>query len=66
MDYHFLPPENFLGLDEETGALEPASIIVLAIPYDATVRYSGGTRPGARAIIKASVPVSLFARVLAR
>ncbi len=66
MDYHFLPPENFLGLDEETGALETASIIVLPIPYEATVSYSGGTRHGPRAIINASMQVELFDREFAR
>lgn len=62
MDYHFLPPENFLGLDEETCALDNASVIVLPIPYEATVSYSGGTRHGPRAIINASMQVELFDR----
>jgi agmatinase len=66
MEYHFLPPENFLGLDEETSALENATVIVLPIPYEATVSYSGGTKHGPRAIINASMQVELFDRELNR
>jgi agmatinase len=66
MEYHFLPPENFLGLDEETSALENAAVIVLPIPYEATVSYSGGTKHGPRAIINASMQVELFDRELNR
>lgn len=62
MEYHFLPPENFLGLDEETSALENAAVIVLPIPYEATVSYSGGTKHGPRAIINASMQVELYDR----
>jgi len=66
MDYHFSPPENFLGLDEETSALENAAVIVLPIPYEATVSYSGGTKNGPRAIINASMQVELYDREFKR
>jgi agmatinase len=62
MDYHYLPRENFLGLDDESSALENAAVIVLPIPYEATVSYSGGTRNGPRAIINASMQVELYDR----
>jgi agmatinase len=62
MTYHFASQENFLGLDEESSALESASVLVLPIPYEATVSYAGGTKNGPRAILNASMQVELFDR----
>ncbi|MBA3532131.1 MAG: agmatinase [Ardenticatenales bacterium] len=62
MSYDFSPQENFLGLDEESSALETARVLVLPIPYEGTVSYGGGTKFGPRAIIHASMQVELFDR----
>ncbi|MGB3219368.1 MAG: arginase family protein, partial [Anaerolineae bacterium] len=58
--YTFLPPDNFLGLAEEFSAYERSRVVVLPIPYEATVSYSGGTRNGPRAILQASTQVELL------
>ncbi|MGB3060138.1 MAG: agmatinase [Anaerolineae bacterium] len=60
--YTFLPPDNFLGLAEEFSAYERSRVVVLPIPYEATVSYSGGTRNGPRAILQASTQVELLDR----
>ena len=63
MSYHtFLPPVNFLGLDAEFSDYERSRVVVLPIPYEATVSYSGGTRNGPQAILQASTQVELYDR----
>ncbi|HWQ11769.1 MAG TPA: agmatinase [Roseiflexaceae bacterium] len=64
MTYETLPPENFLGLDEEHSAYEASAALVLPIPYEATVSYGQGAREGPRAIIHASRQVELYDREL--
>lgn len=60
--YTFLPPDNFLGLDEVSSAYATSRVVVLPIPYEATVSYGGGTRHGPRAILQASTQVELYDR----
>lgn len=60
--YTFLPPDNFLGLAAEYSAYETSRVVVLPIPYEATVSYSGGARNGPRAILQASTQVELLDR----
>ncbi len=57
-----LPPDNFLGLDEAHSAFDTSRVLVLPIPYEGTVTFSGGTRHGPRAILHASAQVELYDR----
>ena len=61
MDIH-LTPDNFLGLPDECSSLERAEVLILPIPFEATVSYGGGTRNGPAAIIEASQQVELYDR----
>lgn len=56
------PPENFLGLPDEAAAAEKAGVVVLPIPYEATVSYGQGTAGGPAAILVASRQVELYDR----
>lgn len=62
--YETLPPYNFLGLDDAASAYDRSAVVVLPIPYEATVSYGQGTRNGPRAIIEASRQVELYDREL--
>lgn len=62
--YETLPPDNFLGLDEQDAAYERSAAVVLPIPYEGTVSYGQGTREGPRAILHASRQVELYDREL--
>jgi agmatinase len=62
--YETLPPENFLGLDEEHSAYAASAALILPIPYESTVSYGQGAREGPRAIIHASRQVELYDREL--
>jgi agmatinase len=62
MSYTYLPPANFLGLDEEHSAYQASRAVVLPIPYESTVSYVGGTKNGPRAILHASTQVELYDR----
>ena len=62
--YETLPPQNFLGLDDEHSGYESSAALILPIPYEGTVSYGQGTREGPRAIIEASRQVELYDREL--
>lgn len=62
--YETLPPDNFLGLDEQHSAYERSAALILPIPYEGTVSYGQGTREGPRAILNASRQVELYDREL--
>ena len=53
-------PRNFLGLDPADSDPRHAAVLVLPVPYEATVSYGGGTRRGPQAIIDASATVELY------
>ena len=53
-------PVNFLGLPDPAPALEGAPIVILPVPYEATVSYMGGTRFGPRCILEASRYIELY------
>lgn len=53
-------PRNFLGLDPEDCDPRRAAVLILPVPYEATVSYGGGTRHGPQAIIDASGTVELY------
>jgi agmatinase len=54
--------DNFLGLAPEHSDAEQAGVLVLPIPFEATVSYGGGTANGPTAIITASQQVELYDR----
>jgi agmatinase len=57
----FAPPATtFLGLEDEDAAWEGAGVVVLPIPYEASVSYGGGTGRGPAAIIEASGYIELY------
>ena len=54
-------PLNFLGLPEgDAPTLERAGVVMLPVPYEATVSYMGGTRFGPRRILEASRAIELY------
>lgn len=57
-----MTPDNFLGLDAEISSLERARVLVMPIPFEATVSYGGGAAGGPAAIISASQQVELYDR----
>ena len=57
-----MTPDNFLGLEAEFSAFDRAGVLVLPIPFEATVSYGGGTAAGPNAIIDASQQVELYDR----
>jgi agmatinase len=59
-DLAWAPAENFLGLPEAQSRFEDARVVVLPVPYEATVSYMGGTRFGPRALLHASRFVELY------
>jgi agmatinase len=59
-EFSWGPPENFLGLPPEESAFGPARVVILPVPYEATVSWGGGTRYGPRALLHASRFVELY------
>lgn len=57
-----MTPNNFLGLPAPHSELETARVVVLPIPFEATVSYGQGTAAGPAAIIAASQQVELYDR----
>jgi agmatinase len=53
-------PRNFLGLDPGDCDPRRAAVLILPVPYEATVSYGGGTRHGPQAIVDASGTVELY------
>lgn len=53
---------NFLGLTEEHSSFAQAGVLILPIPFEATVSYGGGTQGGPAAILTASQQVELYDR----
>ncbi|MFA4973857.1 MAG: agmatinase [bacterium] len=51
---------NFLGLEPKDCDYSRARVVVLPVPYEATVSYGGGTSKGPAAIIAASQQVELY------
>uniref|UniRef100_A0A7C1JDX9 Agmatinase n=1 Tax=Caldilinea aerophila TaxID=133453 RepID=A0A7C1JDX9_9CHLR len=55
-------PNNFLGLDAEYSDFARAGVLVLPLPFEATVSYGHGTAGGPEAILTASQQVELYDR----
>jgi agmatinase len=58
-----VPP---FGGDEAASAFDDARVVVLPVPYEATVSYGGGTAKGPGAILHASTQVELYDEQLGR
>jgi len=53
-------PTNFLGLPEEHSGFETAGVLILPVPYEATVSWQAGTRRGPGAVMEASHYLELY------
>ncbi|MBV9109019.1 MAG: agmatinase [Gemmatimonadetes bacterium] len=53
-------PRNFLGLEGDAATWERAGVVILSVPYEATVSYQGGTKLGPQAILEASRYIELY------
>lgn len=54
------PPDSFLGVPASESAFEDCPVVVLPVPYEATVSFGTGTRFGPRAVIHASRFLELY------
>lgn len=52
--------KNFLGIEDESSSYDKSKVIILPIPYEATVSYGGGTIKGPAAILEASHYVEFY------
>ncbi len=52
-----VPNGNYFGMPYEA---DECPVVLVSVPWDATVSYSGGTAKGPKAIIDASIQVDLF------
>ncbi|MEO5511794.1 MAG: agmatinase, partial [Longimicrobiales bacterium] len=53
-------PHNFLGLSAEDSDFDNAAVVILPVPYEATVSYGAGTAHGPAAIIESSRFIELY------
>ena len=53
-------PDSFLGLPSEHSEYEAAGVVLVPVPYEATVSWRGGTKDGPKAVIDASHYVELY------
>ncbi len=51
---------NYLGIEEEFSSFDKSKVVILPIPYEATVSYGGGTAKGPDAILEASHYVEFY------
>ena len=59
-------PHTFLGLEGDAASWDRAGVVILPVPYEATVSYQGGTRRGPAALIEASRYIELYDQELDR
>jgi agmatinase len=57
-----MAPDNFLGLPAPYSDIARAQVLILPIPFEATVSYGHGTAHGPAALIEASKQVELYDR----
>lgn len=62
MEAHPMLQDNFLGLPDDASSADRAGVLILPIPFEATVSYGHGTQDGPAAIISASQQVELYDR----
>ena len=53
-------PDPFLGIPADETPFLDSPVVILPVPYEATVSYMGGTRFGPRGLIHASRYVELY------
>ena len=53
-EFSWAPPESFLGLPADEAPFQNSPVVILPVPYEATVSYMGGTRFGPRGLLHAS------------
>ena len=53
-------PDSFLGLPAEHTEFDKARVVLLPVPYEATVSWMSGTRNGPSAILEASHYIELY------
>jgi agmatinase len=53
-------PHNFLGLEDDRAGWGNAGVVILPVPYEATVSYQGGAKRGPAAILEASRYLELY------
>jgi agmatinase len=53
-DLPWAPGESFLGMPDDGLGFEECPVVVLPVPYEATVSFMGGTRFGPRQLLHAS------------
>jgi len=53
-------PRSFLGLENQSLTLDNCRVVILPVPYEATVTYRPGTKLGPSAIMEASQEVETF------
>lgn len=58
--YTPMPPENFLGLNEEDAAYATSRAVIFPVPLERTTSYERGTAKGPAAIIEASRYLELY------
>lgn len=56
----FLPPYNFLGLEERFTDFDRSKVLILPVPYEQTTTYGSGAKNGPFAIISASRNLELY------
>jgi len=54
------PPDSFLGIPSGDAPFAASPVVILPVPYEATVSYMGGTRYGPRGLLHASRFVELY------
>jgi agmatinase len=52
--------QNFLAIEDEYSSFEKSKVVILPVPYEATVSYGGGTKAGPKAILDASHYVEFY------
>jgi agmatinase len=52
--------EQFLGVPDQDASFDSSPVVVLPVPYEATVSFMGGTRLGPRALLHASRYLELY------
>ena len=59
-DLPWAPPDSFLGIPADEARFDEARVVILPVPYEATVSYMPGTRFGPRGLLHASRFLELY------
>jgi agmatinase len=58
--FTWAPPQSFLGMPADEAPFASSPLVILPVPYEATVSYMGGTRFGPRGLLHASRYLELY------